>query len=159
MINNSNLLLSKSGFKAIKFIYFAIAFGLISFAVVSYFVISKTIETTNESLLNVFTFIVPSFTVIMIFISRLIFNKLTQQNDSLHSLEQKLMKYRTAKIISWALIESAGLLSVVAFILTKSSLFLIVFIVVIAAFVLSKPAIEEFVSVFNVDPTDIEKLN
>lgn len=154
MDNSSNVLLSKNNFASIKIIYFAILAGMISFALISYLVIAKTVEFNAEGLLNILTFLVPVFAITMIFVSRFIFARRTQQIDNSISVEQKLIKYRTSKIISWVLIESAGLFCIVTFILTKFSLFLIVFIVVIAAFVLSKPSIDEFISLFNVDPDE-----
>lgn len=139
---------------SIRFIFFAILTSLIFFAVISYFLIAPAIDKTDENLFTAFIFVVPLFSITMIFLARFLLRKISGQNDNTTPVDQKLVKYRTTKIISWAFIESAGLFNVVAYNLTKSTVFFIVFFVVIAAFFINKPSMSEFITLFGVDPNE-----
>lgn len=139
---------------SIRFIFFAILTSLIFFAVISYFLIAPAIDKTDENLFTAFIFVVPLFSITMIFLARFLLRKISGQNDNTTPVDQKLVKYRTTKIISWAFIESAGLFNVVAYNLTKSTVFFIVFFVVFAAFFINKPSMSEFITLFGVDPNE-----
>ena len=82
------------------------------------------------------------------------YNKISKQNSSNISLLEKLGKYRTAKIVSWASLEAAGLFTTVAIIITNENNFLIVYFVIIGAFILSKPSQDEFVNDFKIEGED-----
>lgn len=151
MINNNNNINAKESFKVNHIIFYALLTGLIIFVLLAYFLIAKEIEPIDASIARIFMFIVPVFVVIEIFLSRFMYNKVTKQIESNATLFDKLGKYRTAKIISWALLEGTGLFSVIVFMITGSNFFLIMFLVVIGAFIVSKPSIEEFLNDFNVE--------
>ena len=158
MINNASSTNTKDNFKIIHIIYFAILAGLIVFAVMAYFIISQSVDQPNENLLNIFMFLIPAFVIVMIFLSRFMYNKISQQVNGASSLFEKIGKYRTAKIVSWALLEGAGLFSIVAFIITHSDFFLIVLFVIVGAFILSKPSIEEFLNDFKIEGNEQDEL-
>jgi len=158
MINNTSSQNAKDNFKINYIIYFAILTGLIVFAVIAYFIISQSVDQPDESLLNIFMFLIPAFAIVMIFLSRFMYNKICQQVSGASSLFEKIGKYRTAKIVSWAMLEGAGLFSIVAFIITHSEFFLIVFFVIVGAFILSKPSIEEFLNDFKIEVNEKDEL-
>jgi DMSO reductase anchor subunit len=157
-MNNTGSTSAKDNFKINYIIYFAILTGLFVFAVLGYFVISQSVQQADESLLNIFMFIVPTIAIVMIFLSRFMYNKISQQVNNVSSLSEKIGKYRTAKIVSWAMLEGAGLFVIVAFIITQSNFFLIVFFVIVGAFILSKPSIEEFLNDFGIEGNEKDKL-
>jgi hypothetical protein len=74
------------------------------------------------------------------------------------TLLEKIGKYRTAKIISWALLEGAALFSIVAFIITRSSFFYIVLFVILISFILSKPSYDEFLNDFRIEGNERDEL-
>jgi DMSO reductase anchor subunit len=158
MINNTGSTNAKDNFKINHIIYFAILAGLIVFAVMSYFIIAPSVDQPNESLLNIFMFLIPAFAIVMIFLSRFIYYKISQQANGASSLFEKIGKYRTAKIVSWAMLEGAGLFSIVAFLITHSEFFLIVFFVIVSAFILSRPSIEEFLNDFKIEGNEQDEL-
>jgi hypothetical protein len=158
MINNTGFTSATDNFKINYIIYFAILTGLFVFAVMAYFIISQNDESQNESLLNIFMFLVPTFAIVMIFFSRYMYNKVPQQINSSLSLSEKIGKYRTAKIVSWAMLEGAGLFVIVSYTITQSSFFFIVFFVIVGAFILSKPSTEEFLSDFRIEGTERNEL-
>jgi hypothetical protein len=60
-------------------------------------------------------------------------------------LLQKIMYYRTSKIISWAMIESGCFLSLIAVMLTGNYFYVVVFIFLFGYFILIKPTGESLV--------------
>ena len=78
MINNNGSTRATDNFKINHIIYFAILAGLIVFAVIAYFIISQSVDQSNESLLNIFMFLIPAFAIVMIFLSRFMYNKISQ---------------------------------------------------------------------------------
>lgn len=81
----------------------------------------------------------------MMFSSRMIYNHLISKYDVISNLPQKISHYRTAKIISWAIIESACLLALVATMLTSNYLYVAVFIFLFGYFFLMKPSKESLI--------------
>ena len=61
------------------------------------------------------------------------------------SVIEKLGKYRTFKIISWAILEGAGLFSLIAFYITSNYLYVIIFILIFIFFLLNRASREGFV--------------
>ena len=132
-------------FKTLNIIYFSLIFGMISFFVVV-FVINQNREIVpNNELDLVFTLVIPLFGLLMMFASRIIYNQLISKNSSNNNLLQKISIYRSSKIIAWALVESACLLSLVAALLTPNYLYLVVFIFLLGYFYLLRPSKESFV--------------
>ncbi|MDP2364212.1 MAG: hypothetical protein Q8M94_10645 [Ignavibacteria bacterium] len=158
MTNIGNPSKAKENFKVNYTIFFALLTGLIMFVLIAYLAILKDIKDSDRSLLNIFMFVVPAFAIVMIFLSRFMYNKISQQVNGASSLFEKIGKYRTAKIVSWAMLEGAGLFSIVAFIITHSEFFLIVFFVIVGAFILSKPSIEEFMNDFKIEVNEQDEL-
>jgi len=158
MQNNSTQLNVKGDFKINYILFAALLTGLFLFALLAYYGFTKNINEPDENLLNVFMFIVPSIAIVEIFLSRFMYKKIIKQLSENATLFEKLGKYRTAKIIAWAMLEGAGLFAIVAFIITKANFFLIVLFIIIIAFVLSKPSIEEFLSDFRIEGADRNEL-
>jgi hypothetical protein len=158
MISNSNQSNPKENFKINFVIYFALLTGILMFAILAYFFQSEQEVRLNESLLNIFTYIVPTFAVFEIFLSRFMYNKFVQQIKSEATLFEKISKYRTTKIVSWALLEGAALFSIVAFIITRSVFFYLVLFVILIAFILSKPSLDEFLNDFRIEGNERDEL-
>lgn len=154
MQNNFNQSDVQANFKINYILFGALLMGLIIFALLAYFGFTKNLDKVDESLLNIFMFIIPLFAILEIFLSRFMYNKTIKQLPENSTLLEKMGKYRTAKIISWALLEGAGLFCIVVFIMTKADFFLIVFFVIIVAFILSKPSVNEFITDFKIEGED-----
>ena len=97
------------------------------------------------NLISIFTFLVPLFGLMMMLISRTVYNQMISKNDLGGSLLQKIGYYRTAKIVSWAMIEGGCFLALVATILTSNYLYVVVFIFLFGYFVLLRPSIESLI--------------
>jgi len=158
MINNNSQSSPKENFKINFIIYFALLAGIMIFALLAYFISNRQEAGQNENILSILTYVVPTFAVFEIFLSRFIYSKFIQQIQSNATLFEKIGKYRTAKIVSWALLEGAALFSVVAFIVTRSVFFYVVLLVIIVAFILSKPSLEEFINDFTIEGNERDEL-
>jgi len=132
-------------FKNLNIIYFSLIFGMILFCVVVIIINQSKEMVPNNKLDLVFTLVIPLFGFLMMFASRIIYNQLISKNSSNENLLQKISIYRSSKIIAWALIESACLLSLVAAMLTPNYLYFVVFIFLLGYFYFLRPSKESFV--------------
>jgi hypothetical protein len=75
----------------------------------------------------------------------MIYNQLISRYDTSSNLLKKISYYRTAKIISWAMIESTCLFALLATMLTSNYLYIAVFIFLFGYFFLMKPSKESLI--------------
>jgi O-antigen/teichoic acid export membrane protein len=132
-------------FRLNMIIYYSLAVGLLLFFIVALVFIQDKDPSSGKELNAIFTMIVPFIGLLMMFLSRVIYNQMVQKFDVNSSLHQKISQYRTAKIISWAVIESACLLALVATMLTSNYLYVVVFIFLLGYFFLIKPSKESLI--------------
>jgi hypothetical protein len=135
----------KNQIRITNVIYYALVTGLILFFIVVIVLIQDKDLSTGKGVDNIFTIIVPVFGLMMMFLSRMIYNQMLSKIDAGSSLIQKISGYRTAKIVAWAMIESACLLALVASMLTSNYLYVAVFIFLFGFFFLMKPSKESLI--------------
>jgi uncharacterized membrane protein len=135
----------KNQLRATNTIFFALIIGMLLFFAVVMVFIQDRVQWTDDNLNMILTFLVPLFGLIMMFISRMIYNQMISRIEANNSLIQKLMSYRTAKIVSWAVLESACLLALVATMLTSNYLYVAVFVFLFGYFILMRPSKESFI--------------
>jgi hypothetical protein len=111
----------------------------------------------KKELDDYFTFIVPLFGLLMMLLSRFIYNRIVSGYKTESDFLQKVIQYRTAKIISWAMIEAASILALVASILTLNYLYIAVFVLLFGYFLLSRPTRESFVKDFRLTSDESDK--
>ena len=126
-------------------IYYSLVTGLLIFFVIVIVLIQDKDPSTGKDVDNIFTIIVPVFGLMMMFISRMIYNQMLAKFDVNISLLQKLANYRTAKIVSWALIEGACFFALVATMLTSNYLYVAVYIFLFGYFFLMRPSKESLI--------------
>jgi len=135
----------KNQLKVNKTIFSSLAVGLISFFIVVLVLIQNKEPSIGEELDNIFTIVVPVIGLVIMFSSRMIYNQLISRYDTSSNLLKKISYYRTAKIISWAMIESTCLLALLATMLTSNYLYIAVFIFLFGYFFLMKPSKESLI--------------
>jgi len=135
----------KNQLKVTNTIYLALLSGLVIFFVIVILLIQNKNLKLNTELDKIFTFLIPVFGLLMMFISRMIYNIMIAKLDSSSTIPQKISYYRTVKIISWALVEGACFLALVATILTSNYLYLVVFIFLLGYFFLLRPSAESLI--------------
>jgi ABC-type dipeptide/oligopeptide/nickel transport system permease subunit len=126
-------------------IYYALVSGLLLFFIVVIVLIQDKDPSTGKGVDNIFTIIVPVFGLMMMFLSRMIYNQTLSKIDSGSSLIQKISGYRTAKIVAWAMLESACFFALVASMLTSNYLYVAVSIFLFGFFFLMKPSKESLI--------------
>jgi hypothetical protein len=132
-------------FRVTAIIFYSLIVGLLLFFVIVMVLNQDKVKETGNDLNMIFTFVVPVFGFVIMFISRMIYNQMISNYESGGSLVEKISYYRTAKIISWAMIEGACFLSLVATMLTSNYLYVAVFIFLFGYFFLMKPSKESFI--------------
>ena len=135
----------KNQLKVNKKIFSSLAVGLISFFIVVLVLIQNKEPSIGEELDNIFTIVVPVLGLVMMFSSRMIYNQLISRYDTSSNLLKKISYYRTAKIISWAMIESTCLFALLVTMLTSNYLYIAVFIFLFGYFFLMKPSKESLI--------------
>lgn len=135
----------KNQIRVTNTIYFSLIFGLIIFFVVVMILLQIRNPKTESKIDSIFTFIVPLIGLLMMLISRKVYNQMISKNDLGGSLLQKIGYYRTAKIVSWAMIEGGCFLALVATIITSNYLYVVVFIFLFGYFLLLRPSNESLI--------------
>ena len=142
MSNNPDI---KNQLRVTNTIYYSLITGLLLFFIVIMVFIQDNDRTAGKELDNIFTFVVPIFGLMMMFISRMIYNQMILKCDSSTNLLPKISHYRTAKIVSWAMIEGACFFAVVATMLTSNYLYVAVYIFLFGYFFLMRPSKESLI--------------
>jgi hypothetical protein len=144
----------KNQLKVTNTIYLALLGGLIIFFIAVIILIqNKNLEVYLE-LDKIFTFLIPVFGLVMMFTSRMIYNQMISKYDPGSSLLQKIGYYRTAKIISWSMIEGACFFALVATMFTSNYLYVAVFIFLIGYFILMRPSAESLIRDMHLNSED-----
>ena len=144
-MNNSQPNNLNAGFKLNNILFVAIAAGQIFIFIIFLFLVESRSDELNKELDSIFLFVVPFFGMIMMFLSRLVYNQNLMKVSPNDSLNDKMARYRIFKIICWAMLEGAGLFGLVAFFLTANYLYAIVFIFVFGFFLFNRASKEGFV--------------
>ena len=137
-MNNSQLNNLNAGFKLNNILFLAIAAGQIFIFAIFLFLVESGNNGANKEPDSIFLFVVPFLGMIMMFLSRLVYNQNLMKVSPNDSLNDKMARYRIFKIICWAMLEGAGLFSLVAFFLTANYLYVVVFIFVFGFFLFNR---------------------
>jgi hypothetical protein len=135
----------KNQLRVTYIIFFALMIGMLLFFAIVMVLIQDGVQVTDMNLNKIFTFVVPVFGLVIMFISRTIYNQMINKFDRTVTLLQKISNYRTAKIISWAIIESACFFALVATMLTSNYLYVAVFVFLLGYFFLMRPSKESLI--------------
>jgi hypothetical protein len=154
-MNSDNL---KKQFKVTISIYFALLVAQLLFFAVAFWFSGSENFTANKELDEIFQIIVPLFGLMMMILSRFLYNKNISGVNENGDVKTKIAKYRTFKITHWAMVESASMLSLIALMFTGNHLYSAVFIFLIGYFFLVKPSKENFVSEMKLNSNDANQL-
>lgn len=146
-------------FKEMNIIYFALVAGQIMFFLVAFFIIKDNTNVAfGDEQAKMFSYFLPIVVIAIIPLGYVMYSKLCRGGKQRGSLEEKLTVYRSAVIIKLALIEAAGFLCLVFYILTASNQFLILFAIVIVAFLINKPSKHAMIRDLNLSTDESEKV-
>lgn len=135
-----------AGFKTIKIVFIALALGQIF--ILAVFLLTFESRSNNEAveLNTILIYIIPIIGITSLFLSRYLYNQNLLKISQTEPVRDKLNKYRTFKILSWAVLEGAGLFSLVAIYITSNYLYAAVFILIFGFFLLGRPSKDGFVT-------------
>ena len=144
----------KNQLKTINIIHISLIAGMLLFLVVVIVAIQNMVRNINEDLDKIFTIVVPVYGLIAMFIARLIFNLIISNYSAGTNLEDKIVKYKSAKIVSWAILESGCILSLVATMLTSNYLYVAVFIFLLGYFYMLRPSRQSLINDLQLNPQE-----
>jgi hypothetical protein len=107
---------------------------------------------------NLFQVIIPILGLVIMFLSRYIYQKQVTKVDKESNIISKLNFYRTFKIISFALNEGVGFLALICFIITGNYLYIVIFIFLIGFMLMIRPSREGFVTDFKISGNDADHI-
>lgn len=139
-------------FRGLRIVHLAIMAGVLLFMGVVYFVVGP--KVTDESLYDTFRYLVPGLAIAAIFTGRFISQKMTEGLHSNTELSQKLMTYRTASIVRWALIDGVALLSIVAYMLTGNTVMILVALACVAYLFTQRPSPQAAATALQLDQSE-----
>jgi DMSO reductase anchor subunit len=128
-----------SAYIQLLMLYISMLTGLIAFTGISYFLLAEP-EPAFFRENNVLLVALIVATVCMA-VSVFIWKKDIQTIQSMNTVEQKFIKYRSAMIKRLALMEGAALFALICYYLTSNVRLLVIAIVIIAAFILLWPGL------------------
>ncbi|MBT8379491.1 MAG: hypothetical protein KJN64_09685 [Ignavibacteria bacterium] len=143
-------------FKITFTVFLALLSGMLMLFAVSLWLVRADEFVPNMDLDNVLQILIPLTGITMMFISRMLYRNQVAKVAENTDLLSKLSFYRTFKIISFALIEGAGFLALVGFMITANYLYVFVLVFLIGFLFMIKPSREGFVNDFNVSADESE---
>ncbi|MBO0322693.1 hypothetical protein J0X14_10330 [Muricauda sp. CAU 1633] len=138
MQDTKNSFTPASYVKILSFLHLGILATPLILAVFFYFQIQDThLSFSNSD--DIFLAIVPIIAVGSIFLSDFLFRKMVKNISNAMGLKEKLARFQTACIISYALIEGAALFSIVIFYNTQNFAYLFIGLFLLFYLYLKKP--------------------
>ena len=138
-------------------LFLSLLIGQLLFTAVAVFVVqSGNLGISDEELDSIFIIIVPLFGMTAMFISRFIYNKKAELVKMEPDKLKRISVYRTAKIISWAMVEGAVFFSLVIYIYTSKDVYIAVALFLIGFFIFNRPSKEQFKEVCNLSESDFQ---
>ncbi len=126
-------------------IFYSLFSGVIIFFIIVMIIFQSTDNPENGEIDKIFVFIIPVFGLTAMFFARFLYNRMILKFNYSSNIIQKIANYRTAKIVSWAMIESACFLALIATMLTSNYLYTVVFLFLAGYFILLRPSKESLI--------------
>ena len=146
----------KNQINLLNMIHISLLVGMLLFLIVVIILIRGDQLIENRTLDKVFMILAPLYGLIIMFFSRLIYNVSISKYLDGTDLANKIVHYRSAKIVSWALVESACFFALVATILTSNYLYVAVFIFLFGYFIMLRPSRQSLVSELQLSSNEID---
>jgi len=158
-MNKEKGITGKQYFRILAIIHIALMIGVALFASIAYFMVSKGgFEPIDSDTSHALTLITPLLMLIGVlagpFVRLYKINKLKLETD----LKMKLAGYRAATIIRLALLEGPALFTVIAFLLTGDTNFLLYTSFMLLLFAMIRPTMERAIKELNLDEREVLKI-
>lgn len=136
-----NQLAPASYLKAFNILFFALLAGQTIFAVIAFALrYSGLFTNSNETLEQIFMYIVPAVYVIAVVSGTAIFRKRLPEIKANVVFNEKLNAYRAVYILRFALVEGATLIAIITYLITGRQMFILLAMLSIFSFFVLKPS-------------------
>ena len=146
-----------SNIKTLTILHFSLLVGQIVFAAIAYYLFAsgtmKAVTTTDNAKYIVMG--VSAFGLLMVILSFAVYKKKTETiRNSIVSNRDKLVGYRAANLIRWAMLEAPVLVAIIAFMLTGHYNFLMLAGAVLVLFVSTRPTVSKAAAELGISEED-----
>ncbi|MFZ2323529.1 MAG: hypothetical protein WAV89_07530 [Ignavibacteriaceae bacterium] len=142
----------------INLVFFALFSGQIFYLLAGLFLLQSGSGQGISGVNTIFMFIIPVVNVCLILAAKFIYEKNLSRFNKTLPLESKSQSYQINNIIKLALLEGANIINISAMIITSNYFFAALFVIIIALFLLNKPAKEKFIMEYEVASDDVIKV-
>ena len=157
-MSNNNSFTAEKFFTTMNVLFFTLISGQTIYFIIGLFLIQSGNIEGFDGLNTILMFITPVVILSSILASKFIYTKQVTMFDKNLSLENKLVSYRTANIVRLALLEGANIFNISIMIITANYFFAALFIIIIALFLLNRPAKAKFILEYEISADDALKI-
>lgn len=134
-----------SPIKILLIVFAALLIGQCIFLGVILLVHAQGFQLVEEGV-EIFQYVAVALTLTAIGVSTFLYRNMTNQAQVQSPSPDPIATYQTATIIRLAILEGGNMVNLVFYLLTGKEIFLVLFAVIIAAFVLARPASDNVAS-------------
>ncbi|MGX1928953.1 hypothetical protein [Flagellimonas sp. 2504JD4-2] len=146
--------LTPGGFvRTLAIVHFGLIAGPLFFGIVVYYLAPSGVFSIQDTD-DMFLIVVPIFAITSVFLGDFIFKQSIKNIPRTSTLKQKLIRFQTASIIKYALVEAASFFSIIAFYQTNNLAFLLIAALLILYFYMLRPTKEKIVRSLNLSTQD-----
>ena len=149
---------SKQYFRSITILYLGLLIGQLAFSAITLYLNLGLLFQPDDSLRDVFIYIVPIIVVNGFVTGQLIYRNRLKKIKNYNSLASKMGEYRGAMIIRLAMLEGASLFAIIVYLLTADLIFIAMSGLIIAYFIILRPTIDKISMDLELNSTERMKI-
>ncbi|WP_420602624.1 hypothetical protein [Flagellimonas sp.] len=158
MENQSDPFTPERFIRTLSIIHLGLIAGPLVFGLIVYFNSQSThINFSNTD--DMFLIVIPIFALSSIFLGNFIFGQSIKNIARTSSLRQKLVRFQTASIIRYALVEAAAFFGIIAYYMTGNLVFMLISAILILYFFMLRPTREKIIRTLNLTGSDKAAFN
>ena len=131
--------------KILSIIHLALCSGVFIFGIIMFSKMKST-EIILDDSADIFKYIIPSAAIIAFFLSNFLFKSQLNSISENAELKEKLIKYQSASIIKYAVLEGVALFSIVIYTSTNNFLYLLIASGLLLYLILQRPTSSKIIS-------------
>lgn len=159
-MNNTNTLSTGQYFKIHQIIFYVFLAGQIMLSAVAFAIVHmNNAVIRDQSLSDLFMYIVPIVIIADFLAANFIYKQLLKAAKAKEPLKEKMSAYTTLTLIRLAFAEGASLFTIVAYLLTANIIFAGCAGILMVVFFAFKPSKEKVIMDLGLDHADIQSIN
>jgi hypothetical protein len=145
----------RNNFKQLKIIFYGLAAGQLFFFLVVFIIEKNWSNQLSGEQLNIVKFIIPILILTALISSRIIYNQRIKYADKSVIIQKKFSSFKINNIVRWAQLESANILSSLAYLLTGYYLYAILSLILLLLYLINIPTKERFIFEYELTPDEL----